>query len=709
MPKISSYPRVTAVTGDEIVVGDDGMTIGIPVSTIAALARQQAGEDISQFATMLAAPDGVGNIGGAVAADDLAGAEGGSRVGVTLPYTDAQTQSLVAILASAPVNFTFFRDAADGDDWTPAYQRALNTGRNVYIPEGRWLRLKSATTQGQRIEGCGVTRSVWVLGDATHAFQDMSALGVDITPGTIDDTAFGHDGIGFEFYQPNTSVRANVIQYPWAIYMAGADRPKLGDVRVTNGWNGINADGCGGLKAGCLELGCFNTPFQIDHAYDTTSIKMMKLWPYGSGNAGSTTPLLLSVYSDGVAMARFGRVDGLSISLLATFQQRIVFYQSDVGGHLFGTIGELHLDGTYGRLEIDGAYLDVGPWYASTGATRDFFIQLTSGFLSLGAAWTLGSGMPASGFVTGSITGTTLTVTAVLGGDLAVGDILNGPNIAPGTVISALGTGTGGVGTYAVSIGQTAASGTIVAATPLIKVLGGRFNYQGGGVHQAIGTGQPLLWQNGGDVMWVGANIDAGTNVVRTSPAMVVSVGRASIIDPRFQDIGTGNGNIVAVTNNDNHRISLNSLLGWPVSLPSALNAGQYDIDAVFNAIPTVTFTSPGDLSVAYTSQVCQYRISGNDIQVNIQLAFTPTYTTSTGAFVINTGIPYFPRIAATFSYGEVANVTFANQFSPEAVAGGGTIITRFFTSNAGLSNWGPSNIISGKAIILNISGSYPI
>jgi hypothetical protein len=61
---------------------------------------------------------------------------------------------------------------------------------------------------------------------------------------------------------------------------------------------------------------------------------------------------------------------------------------------------------------------------------------------------------------TASITGTTMDVTAVSTGTIAVGDIVYGANIAPITRITALGTGTGGVGTYTVSVSQTAASST---------------------------------------------------------------------------------------------------------------------------------------------------------------------------------------------------------------------------------------------------------
>lgn len=63
--------------------------------------------------------------------------------------------------------------------------------------------------------------------------------------------------------------------------------------------------------------------------------------------------------------------------------------------------------------------------------------------------------------VTGSISGTTLTVSAVASGYLSIGSVLSGTGITQNTVISALGTGTGGTGTYTVNLSQTAASTTI--------------------------------------------------------------------------------------------------------------------------------------------------------------------------------------------------------------------------------------------------------
>jgi hypothetical protein len=66
-------------------------------------------------------------------------------------------------------------------------------------------------------------------------------------------------------------------------------------------------------------------------------------------------------------------------------------------------------------------------------------------------------------YFTGAISGTTLTVTGVPVGFLQVGSVIEGTGVAAGTIITALGTGLGGAGTYTVNIsqlvGQTAMTG----------------------------------------------------------------------------------------------------------------------------------------------------------------------------------------------------------------------------------------------------------
>jgi hypothetical protein len=65
---------------------------------------------------------------------------------------------------------------------------------------------------------------------------------------------------------------------------------------------------------------------------------------------------------------------------------------------------------------------------------------------------------PSAAVFTGSISGTTLTVTNMTSGTITAGQALFGVDIAQATIITALGTGTGGVGTYTINISQTVAS-----------------------------------------------------------------------------------------------------------------------------------------------------------------------------------------------------------------------------------------------------------
>jgi hypothetical protein len=67
---------------------------------------------------------------------------------------------------------------------------------------------------------------------------------------------------------------------------------------------------------------------------------------------------------------------------------------------------------------------------------------------------------------TGTISGTTLTVSAVASGTIAVGQQLSGNGLTPNTIITALGTGAGGTGTYTITPSQTATGTNPITAAP---------------------------------------------------------------------------------------------------------------------------------------------------------------------------------------------------------------------------------------------------
>ena len=76
--------------------------------------------------------------------------------------------------------------------------------------------------------------------------------------------------------------------------------------------------------------------------------------------------------------------------------------------------------------------------------------------------WRISS--PANAVFTGSISGTTLTVASMSSGTLAVGQSVYGVGVTLETVITALGTGSGGVGTYTVDVSQTVSTRSLNSA-----------------------------------------------------------------------------------------------------------------------------------------------------------------------------------------------------------------------------------------------------
>lgn len=71
---------------------------------------------------------------------------------------------------------------------------------------------------------------------------------------------------------------------------------------------------------------------------------------------------------------------------------------------------------------------------------------------------------------TAAIAGTVMTVSALTEGVIRVGDTISGTGVTAGTTITSLGTGTGGTGTYNVSVSQTVGSTTITSVNNVLNV-----------------------------------------------------------------------------------------------------------------------------------------------------------------------------------------------------------------------------------------------
>lgn len=142
-------------------------------------------------------------------------------------------------------------------------------------------------------------------------------------------------------------------------------------------------------------------------------------------------------------------------------------------------VGGLTLNGEYQIVTVTNSsvFLITAASNATSGATGGgsvtaaFQIQIGLDSTLYANGWGAGTwgGITSSVSFTGSFSGTTLTVSAVASGTLAVGQLIVGTGVAaspPGsnaTYITALGTGSGGVGTYTVSVSQTLSSRALTA------------------------------------------------------------------------------------------------------------------------------------------------------------------------------------------------------------------------------------------------------
>lgn len=119
-----------------------------------------------------------------------------------------------------------------------------------------------------------------------------------------------------------------------------------------------------------------------------------------------------------------------------------------VGGTVGGTGGGGVATGTQIVAQLSGTIGGVGTYALNTPE------QSTTPAFTAFAGMTCAAG--------------TFTVATVVSGTLAVGDTLvgqGGTSLVTGTTITALGTGTGGVGTYIVNASQTVGTATIIANT----------------------------------------------------------------------------------------------------------------------------------------------------------------------------------------------------------------------------------------------------
>lgn len=179
------------------------------------------------------------------------------------------------------------------------------------------------------------------------------------------------------------------------------------------------------------------------------------------GVSYSSDPIDLSTATSFTGAAQIITVDlGLTGPTEATATASIgaTFTGSSVGTTLTvaSTVGVIH-PGSLASAHITGTGVSSGT----------FIVSQTSGTPGGDGVYVTNIATTAS-LDALTATSTTMDVTALATGALAVGNAINGSGVTAGTYIAALGTGTGGTGTYILTTAQQVPSTAITAVTPTV-------------------------------------------------------------------------------------------------------------------------------------------------------------------------------------------------------------------------------------------------
>lgn len=132
---------------------------------------------------------------------------------------------------------------------------------------------------------------------------------------------------------------------------------------------------------------------------------------------------------------------------------------------------------------------------------------------------------------TGQISGTTLTITNVVSGALYIGATITGTGVTAGTRVINFLTGSGGVGTYTVSVSQTVAPGTAISDAAVVGMI--RYNsttnaFEGFGQSGWAGIGGGATGGGGDEVFVLNSqivttsySIPSGRNAMSAGPLTI--------------------------------------------------------------------------------------------------------------------------------------------------------------------------------------------
>lgn len=153
------------------------------------------------------------------------------------------------------------------------------------------------------------------------------------------------------------------------------------------------------------------------------------------------------------------------------------------------------------------------------------------------------------------------------------------------------------------------------------------------------------------------------------------------------------------------------ALLASPASAQS-ITQSNYVVQSVGAWTPAITFATPGDLAVAYTTQVGYYIKTGRMVTLSAQITTSSfTWSTASGTFQI-TGLPFTasatPNIRAQGAV-DFQGITKANytQLNINISQNAATILFNMSAQAQTRSNVVAADLPSGGTVVINLTINY--
>jgi len=306
-------------------------------------------------------------------------------------------------------------------------------------------------------------------------------------------------------------------------------------------------------------------------------------------------------------------------------------YFSSAGTTVLGVMGVAVNNNVSYATQAWGGYFEghavsatAGPTYGIEINSRAAIAQQAANPFQQGSTHTMqlanGCGV-GGGSITASISATTLTVTAVSllsGYTLQVGTRIYGAGVTAGTTITALGTGTGGTGTYTVNNSQTVTSRTLVAtnqyqASAVAYIANNPAPYQSGIVFGATsldgcdgvnGVAEAMSFAKGHYLRWY-AGASTATSLIYSSATTAVGSVNFELSDGKIKVSEASTGKLAMAFNVSS--TAANYLDFYPAAAGSYVRAvaGGTDTNIDFSIEPKGagllrygTFTSNADAPI---------------------------------------------------------------------------------------------------------------